>query len=65
MNPTDERVHEVARRLYQAMPGAERVPHDDLTGEKMWGEVEDTQHYQFCEQIAREIRKAMCQCPLE
>jgi hypothetical protein len=47
---------EMVRRLYDEMPGAEHAPRDERG--KLWGEVEHTPHYQFCEQIAREIFRA-------
>ena len=47
---------ELAQRLYASMPGAEQPPSDERG--KLWGEVEHTEHYQFCEQIAVEIIRA-------
>jgi hypothetical protein len=50
---------QLARRLYASMPGAEQPPEEEhATGGRLWGEVEHTAHYQFCEQIAVEIIRA-------
>jgi len=43
-----------ARYLYDRMPGAPKTPEDE-NGVKLWGEVTDNEHYQFCEAIARSI----------
>lgn len=64
MRPTDKHTQEIARRLYEAMPGAPRVEFDHDRGEKLWGEVDENEHYLFCEQVAQEIQRAMCRCPL-
>lgn len=48
------RVREMARRLFGMMPGAPFVPFGP-EGQYAWGEIEHTDHYNFCEQIAREI----------
>ena len=48
---------EAVERLYRSMPGAPHVPTED--GQAMWGEVDNTEHWQFCEQIARMISGAV------
>ncbi len=45
----------VARDLYRRMPDAYPVPNDER-GE-LWGEVDYTDHYKFCERIAHHIVK--------
>ncbi len=47
------RIETISRNLYESMPGAPDVPKSD--GFKMWGEVEDNQHYEFCNVIANLI----------
>ena len=44
----------IAQRLYEEMPGAEQPPRC-LDRGKLWGEVEHTREFQFCQQIAREM----------
>lgn len=51
-----EHTQAMARRLYEEMPGAEQPPRDERG--KLWGEVEHTREYVFCEQIALEIIRA-------
>lgn len=51
-----EHTQALAQRLYGEMPGAEQPPSDERG--KLWGEVEHTQEYLFCEQIALEIIRA-------
>jgi hypothetical protein len=46
---------EIARRLYGVMPDAQMPPADQGTGMYLWGEVESTPRFEFCQQIAREI----------
>ena len=47
-------IQEIAQYLYRSMPGALRVPCNEYTDYREgWGEVEDTEHYQFCEAIAQ------------
>jgi hypothetical protein len=41
---------DIARALYQAMPGAPNVRAED--GAMMWGEAQQTEHWQFCSRIA-------------
>lgn len=48
-----ERVETITHNLYESMPGAPDVPKID--GDKMWGDVEHTQHYEFCNTIAHLI----------
>lgn len=45
------RVVSLTRRLYLVMPGAPEVPCDELSGEKLWGEVDENKHYAFCESL--------------
>ncbi|CAA2140487.1 hypothetical protein [Hyphomicrobium sp. ghe19] len=52
----NEHTQALAQRLYQVMPGAVQPPSDERG--KLWGEVEDTPEYDFCEQIALEIMRA-------
>lgn len=52
----NEHTQAVARRLYEEMPGAEQPPRDERG--KLWGEVEHTEHFRFCEQVALEIIRA-------
>lgn len=58
---TDEqqdRVKLIERNLYEVMPGAEqpgRVELGDGLGVPAWGDVENTQHYEFCHLIAHLI----------
>lgn len=42
------------RQLYSRMPGAPPVPNED--GIEMWGEVENSEHWLFCERIIDLIR---------
>ncbi len=51
-----EHTQALARRLYEEMPGAEQ-PTKDERG-KLWGDVEGTEHWRFCEQLALEIIRA-------
>jgi hypothetical protein len=44
----------MAQDFYQSMPGAPPVPIDSVRG-YLWGEVEGTEHWAFCETIARRI----------
>jgi len=44
------RIDTITRNLYETMPGAEPPPMDERG--KLWGEVESTQHYEFCNSIA-------------
>jgi len=46
------RVH--AQDLYLAMPGAPKVPRDG-EGFACWGDIDGTEHWLFCEAIARAI----------
>lgn len=48
-----------ARQLYSAMPGSASVPYDPSTQETLWGEVENTDHWQFCLTIAMQIALAI------
>lgn len=48
-----------ARQLYRAMPGSASVPYDPSTQETLWGEVENTEHWQFCLAIATQIALAI------
>lgn len=41
----------IARELYRHMPGAEMPPAEE--GLLMWGEVEHTPHWRFCEVLAK------------
>lgn len=50
-------VQDMAKRLYDLMPGAERPPFEPGRG-LLWGEVEGTPHYGFCERIALKIIRA-------
>jgi hypothetical protein len=48
-------VQRLASQFYRAMPGASPVPSiigGELDGHPAWGEVEDTDHWQFCYAIA-------------
>lgn len=58
-NDLRKKVHlqEMVRRLYAQMPGAP-MPPSDRDGFKMWGDVDGTEHWAFCEQIALEIVRA-------
>lgn len=47
----------MVHRLYSGCPGAEPPPRDE-TGTVCWGDVAETEHYVWCEQIAREIINA-------
>lgn len=50
-----ERVTRIERNLYEVMPGAEQpgyVSLRDGSEVKAWGDVESTQHYEFCHLIA-------------
>jgi len=47
----------MAKRLYCNMPGAQMPPIFD--GEYAWGEVDATEHWDFCEAIATEILAAI------
>lgn len=49
----NDEVHAMARSLYETMPGAPHVP--TYQGERMWGEVDGTEHWEFCAAIARII----------
>ena len=57
-NEQQERVVQVERNLYEVMPGAEMPSWVD-TGDgqrvRAWGDVESTQHYEFCHLIAHLI----------
>ncbi len=53
MTPEERRI---AIRLYEVMPGAEQPPRDERG--KLWGEIEHTREWMFCEQIAMEIARA-------
>lgn len=48
------RIETIANNLYEVMPGARAVP-VDLDGKKLWGEVENEPHYEFCHSIANLI----------
>lgn len=48
-----KRIETIERNLYEVMPGAEPVPVDERG--KLWGEVENTAHYEFCHAIANLI----------
>jgi hypothetical protein len=37
------------QKLYEQMPGAPTPPYDD--GMRLWGEVQDTEHWHFCAAI--------------
>lgn len=51
----DKAIVLIARDLYRAMPDNRIVPSD---GEReLWGEVDCTEQYKFCERIARHIVK--------
>jgi len=52
----DEHSIAFVKRLYRAMPGAPHVPNPD--GFEQWGEVEGNEHWQFCEEIVRQIINA-------
>jgi hypothetical protein len=51
---TDKHYRDMVHRLYRLMPGAPRAPSDE-EGNVLWGEVEHTEQYAFCEQVAFEI----------
>lgn len=53
----EEEKQRKTRALYWLMPGAERVPFDE-EGLEMWGEVDFTDHYRFCEMIVDMIAEA-------
>lgn len=42
-------------RLYRNMPGAPHIPYDHGSGDLMWGDVEGTDHWSFCEAIVNLI----------
>ncbi len=52
---TDQRTNRIVS-LYQAMPGAPRMPHDERGA--LWGEVEGNQHWLFCECIVDTVLAA-------
>lgn len=43
----------MTQSLYEAMPGAPPVP--TCRGDRLWGEVDSTDHWAFCATIARLI----------
>ena len=45
-----KRCNDIAKDLYNTMPGAPPVPRD--RDGVYWGEVEDTEHWRFCYRIA-------------
>lgn len=45
----------MTRNLYEVMPGAEPPPRDERGA--LWGEVDCTPHYEFCNLIANLIVK--------
>lgn len=51
------RIDLMTKNLYEAMPGSQHVPHDPIVGDKLWGEVEHTPHYEFCNLVATLIVK--------
>lgn len=53
----------IARRLYPQMPGAPKPTCEQ--GVLVWGEIECTEHWQFCQQIAKEIINASGRTYLE
>ena len=53
MNAKQGAVYNTAKDLYLAMPGACPPPHDERGA--LWGEVEGTPEWLFCEAIARAI----------
>jgi hypothetical protein len=52
----EKRIQIMARYLYERMPGARPVPTDE--DRRLWGEVDGTDEYAFCEGIARLIESA-------
>lgn len=48
-----KRIEAITHNLYSSMPGAPDVPTDERG--RLWGEVEDNQHYEFCNVIAHLI----------
>ena len=55
-----KRIDTITRNLYELMPGAmpvsiEQFAGDQHYGQKLWGEVENTPHYEFCHAIANLI----------
>jgi hypothetical protein len=48
---------ERVKSLYCSMPGAE--PPSYVDGEMMWGDVEGTEEWAFCESIVRMVDKAV------
>lgn len=51
----EKRIQIMAQYLYDRMPDAPRVPTEG--GFKMWGDVEGTPHYEFCEAIANLLER--------
>jgi len=62
------RIMSAAKTLYEQMPGAPTVPYDQIRGERLWGEVDEGEHFRFCETIATMMEeiaeRAACRCPL-
>lgn len=53
-------IQRITHSLYEVMPGAEQPGHVDIGDGfhvKAWGEVENTDHYAFCNCIATLIVK--------
>lgn len=50
----DKRTEQIVR-LYQTMPGAPPIPFDPDDG-WLWGEVEGTEHWEFCAAIIDAVR---------
>lgn len=53
---SDPHFQAMVQRIYTEMPDAVMPPSDERG--KLWGEVEGTQQWAFCEQIAFEIISA-------
>lgn len=45
--------------LYMSMPGAVKPPISKYDGQYEWGEVEGTEHWEFCESIIHTIDNAV------
>lgn len=58
MSAKERIITDKARRLYQMFPGAAQPPqstHIDGQLRTLWGEVDYTPEFKFCEAIAREL----------